>query len=247
VRIDIVSLFPEMFAGPFDASIVGRAREAGALEIVIHNPREYTDDKHHVVDDYAYGGGPGMVMKPEPLFECVDAVQAMAEPRGRVVLLTPQGRLLNHDVVAELASLPRLILLCGHYEGVDERVRIHLVDEEISIGDYVLTGGELPALVVIDAVVRFVPGVLGNAGAAGNDSFAAGRLDHPQYTRPTEFRGMAVPEVLLSGDHARIADWRRREALRRTAERRPDLLEGTPLTTEEAKWLTELERGSRAS
>ena len=244
MRIDVVTLFPGMFSGPLSESMLRVAQERGGVKIRVVDLRGYTEGRHRVADDYPFGGGGGMVLKPEPIFR---AVEALRGPETRVVLLCPQGVTFTQAAALRLAREPHLVLLCGHYEGVDERVRIHLVDEEISIGDYVLTGGELPALVVMDAVVRLVPGVLGNAGAAGNDSFAAGRLDHPQYTRPTEFRGMAVPEVLLSGDHARIADWRRREAFRRTAERRPDLLEGTPLTAEEAKWLTELERGSRAS
>ncbi|MHB8378051.1 MAG: tRNA (guanosine(37)-N1)-methyltransferase TrmD [Dehalococcoidia bacterium] len=235
MRIDIVTLFPEMFAGPFDASIIARAREAGVLEIALHNPREYTHDRHHVVDDYAYGGGPGMVMKPEPLFECVDALRAMAAPRGKVVLLTPQGRLLDHDVVAELAREERLIVLCGHYEGVDERVREGLADDEISIGDYVLSGGEPAAIVLVDAVARHQPGVLGSEASLEEESHAQGLLEYPQYTRPSEYRGMAVPEVLLSGHHAEIAKWRRRQSILRTARRRPELLARAELTPEERR------------
>jgi tRNA (guanine37-N1)-methyltransferase len=237
VRIDILSLFPEMFAGSFDASIIARARESGVIEIAIHNPRDYAHDKHHVVDDYAYGGGPGMVMKPEPLFECVDAVRAMASPRGKVVLLTPQGRLLNHGVVSELAAEPRLILICGHYEGVDERVREHLCDDEISIGDYVLSGGEPAAIVLVDAVARHQPGVLGSELSLEEESHARGLLEYPQYTRPAEFRGHAVPEILLSGHHAEIAKWRRRQSILRTAHRRPDLLAKADLTEEDRRLL----------
>lgn len=233
MRIDIITLFPEMFTGPFDASIIARARQAGVLEIALHNPRDYTADRHHVVDDYAYGGGPGMVMKPEPLFECVDAVQEMAEPQGRVVLLTPQGRLLDHDVVAGLAREPRLVVICGHYEGVDERVREHLADDEISIGDYVLSGGEPAAIVFVDAVARHQPGVLGSEQSLEEESHAQGLLEYPQYTRPAEYRGMAVPEILLSGHHAEIAKWRRRQSVLRTARRRPDLLARADLTAEE--------------
>ncbi len=243
MRIDVVSLFPDMFAGPFDASIIARAREAGALEIAVHNPRDYTEDKHHVVDDYAYGGGPGMVMKPEPLFACVEAVQGMAEPRGRVVLLTPQGRLLNHDLVAELASTPRLILICGHYEGVDERVREHLCDDEISIGDYVLSGGEPAAIVVVDAVARHQPGVLGSELSLAEESHTQGLLEYPQYTRPAMFRDMAVPEILLSGHHAEIAKWRRQQGIIRTARRRPDLLAKAELSEDERR----IARGELAS
>ncbi|MHB8516018.1 MAG: tRNA (guanosine(37)-N1)-methyltransferase TrmD, partial [Dehalococcoidia bacterium] len=187
------------------------------------------------VDDYAYGGGPGMVMKPEPLFECVDALRAMAAPRGKVVLLTPQGRLLDHDVVAELAREERLIVLCGHYEGVDERVREGLADDEISIGDYVLSGGEPAAIVLVDAVARHQPGVLGSEASLEEESHAQGLLEYPQYTRPSEYRGMAVPEVLLSGHHAEIAKWRRRQSILRTARRRPELLARAELTPEERR------------
>ena len=235
MRIDVLTLFPEMFAGIFDASIIGRAREAGVLNIELHNPRDYTSDKHHVVDDYAYGGGPGMVMKPEPIFECVDAVRAMDEERTKVVLLTPQGRLLNHKVVAELAAEPRLIVICGHYEGVDERVRESLADDEISIGDYVLSGGEAAAIVLIDAVARHQPGVLGSEQSLEEESHAQGLLEYPQYTRPPVYRGMAIPEVLLSGHHAQIAAWRRAQSIERTAERRPDLLARANLTADERR------------
>jgi tRNA (guanine37-N1)-methyltransferase len=235
VRIDILTLFPEMFAGPFDASIIARARESGALELAIHNPRDYTEDKHHVVDDYAYGGGPGMVMKPEPLFECVDAVRGMADPPGRVVLLTPQGRLMNHDVVAELAGEGRLIVICGHYEGVDERVREFLADDEVSIGDYVLSGGEPAAVVLVDAVARQQPGVLGSDQSLAEESHAQGLLEYPQYTRPAVYRDMPVPEILLSGHHAEIAKWRRRQSVLRTARRRPDLLAKAQLDEEERR------------
>ncbi|TAK72585.1 MAG: tRNA (guanosine(37)-N1)-methyltransferase TrmD [Dehalococcoidia bacterium] len=235
MRIDILTLFPEMLAGVFDHSIIGRAREGGALTVELHNPRDYTEDRHHVVDDYTFGGGPGMVMKPDPLFACVDAVRAMAEPPGRVVLLTPQGRLLNHDVVEELAAEQRLILICGHYEGVDERVRECLADDEISIGDYVLSGGEPAAIVVVDAVARHQPGVLGSEESLAEESHARGLLEYPQYTRPAEYRGMTVPEVLLSGHHAEIAKWRRRQSIIRTARRRPDLIARAELSPEERR------------
>ncbi len=235
MRIDIVTLFPEMFAGALDASIIGRARTSGALTIALHNPRDYTRDRHRVVDDYPFGGGPGMVMKPEPIFECVDAVRAMAEPAGRVVLLTPQGRTLDHGVVAELADAERLIIICGHYEGVDERVREHLADDEISIGDYVLSGGEPAAIVVVDAVARHQPGVLGSQESLAEESHAAGLLEYPQYTRPAAYRGMAVPEPLLSGHHARIARWRRRQSIERTARRRPDMIARASLTAAEQR------------
>jgi tRNA (guanine37-N1)-methyltransferase len=239
MRIDILTLFPEMFAGVFDASIIARAREANVLHIALHNPRDYTEDKHHVVDDYAYGGGPGMVMKPEPLFECVEAVRAQAEPAGRVVLLTQQGRLLNHDVVEELAREERLILICGHYEGVDERVREHLADDEISIGDYVLSGGEPAAIVVVDAVARHQPGVLGSDASLEEESHAQGLLEYPQYTRPAVYRDMAIPEILLSGHHAEIAKWRRRQSVLRTARRRPELLAKADLSDEERRLVDE--------
>ncbi len=235
MRIDILTLFPEMFAGPFDASIIARAREAGVLEIALHNPRDYTTDKHRIVDDYAYGGGPGMVMKPDPIFACVDAVRPMAQPAGKVVLLTPQGRLLNHQVVEELAAEQRLILICGHYEGVDERVRESLVDDEISVGDYVLSGGEPAAMVLVDAVARHQPGVLGSELSLEEESHAQGLLEYPQYTRPPDFRGMTIPEVLLSGHHAEIAKWRRRQSVLRTARRRPDLLAKAELTADERR------------
>ena len=239
MRIDILTLFPEMFTGVFDASIIARGRDAGVLQIALHNPRDYTDDKHHVVDDYAYGGGPGMVMKPEPLFECVEAVRSQAEPSGRVVLLTPQGRLLTHDVVEELAREERLILICGHYEGVDERVREHLADDEISIGDYVLSGGEPAAIVVVDAVARHQPGVLGSDASLEEESHAQGLLEYPQYTRPAVYRDMAIPEILLSGHHAEIAKWRRRQSVLRTARRRPDLLANADLSDEERRLVDE--------
>jgi tRNA (guanine37-N1)-methyltransferase len=234
VRIDIVTLFPEMFTGPFDQSIVARARESGALTVALHNPRDYADDKHHVVDDYAYGGGPGMVMKPGPLFACVDAVRALAGP-ATVVLLTPQGRLLDQALVRELSAHARLIVVCGHYEGVDERVRLGLADVELSVGDYVLSGGEPAAIVLVDALARYQPGALGSEQSLTEESHAAGLLEYPQYTRPEEFRGMRVPEVLLSGHHAEIERWRRAESVARTARRRPDMLARARLTPEEQR------------
>ena len=236
MRIDVVTLFPRMFDGPVSESMLRVARDKGLVDIRVADLRGYTVGRHRVTDDYPFGGGGGMVLKPEPLFA---AVEALRGPGSHVVLLCPQGTTFSQAAAARLATIPHLVLLCGHYEGVDERVRAHLADEELSIGDYVLTGGELPALVVMDAVVRLVPGVLGDPAGAGNESFVAGRLDYPQYTRPAEFRGLTVPEVLLSGDHRRIATWRRREALRRTLARRPDLLSTTPLNDEERRWLTE--------
>jgi tRNA (guanine37-N1)-methyltransferase len=218
--VDVVTLFPEMFV-PLDHSILGRAIRQGLLSVRYVNPRDFTADRHRTVDDYPYGGGPGMVMKPEPVFL---AVESVAGPGSDIVLLSPAGRPFNQQVAAELARGDHLVLICGHYEGVDERVREHLATDEISIGDYVLTGGELAAMVVIDTVARLRPGVLGHAGSAGDESHSHGLLEYPQYTRPPVFRGWAVPERLLSGHHAEIARWRRRQSLERTAARRPDLI-----------------------
>ena len=221
MEIDILTLFPRIFEGPLDESILKRARERGLVQVRVHNLRDYTHDKHHVVDDKPYGGGPGMLMKPEPIFE---AVEMLRRADTCVVLMAPQGRRLTQKRAQELAQKPHLLILCGHYEGVDERVREALVHEEISIGDYVLTNGALAAAVLVDAVVRLMPGVLGDDESAGQDSFCDGLLEGPQYTRPPEFRGMRVPEVLLSGDHGAIAAWRTEQARKRTQERRPDLL-----------------------
>ena len=215
LRFDIFTLFPGMFAGPLDESILKRAQQAGVLQVVLHDLRAWATDRHRTVDDYPFGGGAGMVMKPEPLFAAVEAVQPLAEPRATVVLLSPQGRRLDRALVGELAVEPRLLLVCGRYEGVDERA-MELFDEELSIGDFVLTGGELPALVVADAVVRKVPGVLKKEDAAQSESFATGLLDFPQYTRPRVWRGREAPEILFSGDHARIAEWRQKAALKAT-------------------------------
>lgn len=221
MRIDVLTLFPGMFTGPLDESIVKRARAKGLLDLRIHNLRDYTHDKHKTVDDRPFGGGPGMVLKPEPLFE---AIEHLAGPGTRVILLTPAGRLLNQAIVRELAVQSHLLLICGSYEGVDERVRERLVHDELSIGDYVLTSGALPAMVIIDAVTRLLPGALGDEDSAREESFSHGLLEYPQYTRPAEFRGMRVPEVLLSGNHAEIARWRAQQARLRTSLRRPDLL-----------------------
>ena len=239
MRIDVLTLFPEMFSGPLQASILGRAIESGLVKVILHNIRDYAEDKHHVVDDYPFGGGPGMVMKPEPLFAAVEAAAALDAAKGHVVLLTPQGRLLTQSLGDELARRERLILVCGHYEGVDERVREHLVDDEISIGDYVLSGGELPAMVLIDVVARRLPGALGSEESLAEESHAQGLLEYPQYTRPAEFRGWQVPEVLLSGHHAQIAAWRRQQSILRTALRRPDLLERAALTETERRLASE--------
>jgi tRNA (guanine37-N1)-methyltransferase len=228
MRIDIFTLFPEMFAGPFDSSILRRAVAQGLVNFNIHNIRDYTHDKHHTADDYAYGGGAGMVMKPEPVFEAVETVKEkaaeMAGKKASIILLTPQGRLYCQAVAGELAHYDWLMLICGHYEGVDERIREHLVDVEISIGDYVLTGGEIAAMVVTDSVVRLLPGALGSGESLLYESHTGGLLEYPQYTRPEVFRGWAVPEILLSGNHGEIAKWRQQLSLKRTAERRPDLL-----------------------
>jgi tRNA (guanine37-N1)-methyltransferase len=240
MRIHILSLFPAMFSGPFSESIVKRAVEQGLVEISIHNIRDYTSDKHHVVDDSPYGGGPGMVLKPEPIFEAVEAVRGDAGVP--VILLTPQGRPFSHRVAGELAKNDEMVLVCGHYEGVDERVREHLVTDEISIGDYVLSGGEMAAMVVVDAVVRQLPGALGSGESVEDDSHAKGLLEYPQYTRPLSFRKWEVPQVLLSGNHAKIARWRREQSLRRTLKRRPDLLQQAELSERDKKLLAQMER-----
>jgi tRNA (guanine37-N1)-methyltransferase len=240
MRIDILTIFPAMFRGPFEESIVKRAVEKGLVEIHIHDTRQWAGDRHHTVDDYPYGGGPGMVMKAEPLFAAVEAVLEEAPARGPIVLLAPQGRLFRQGVAVELAREERLVLICGHYEGVDARVHEHLATDEISIGDYVLSGGELPAMVVVDAIVREIPGALGAPDASVEESFTQGLLEYPQYTRPADFRGLTVPEVLLSGNHREVARWRRRESLLRTARRRPDLLPKAELTEEERRWLLTL-------
>jgi tRNA (guanine37-N1)-methyltransferase len=225
LRVDVISIFTDLFAPYLSQGMVGIAAERNALDVHAHDLRDYTTDVHRSVDDRPYGGGPGMVMIPGPLFDAVEDVRGKARPDGRLILLSPQGRTLDQPLAQELAGEERLILICGRYEGFDERVRIGLEPEEISIGDYVLTGGELPALVIVDAVARLLPGVLGHEDSAQMDSFAAdGGLDHPQYTRPAEFRGMTVPDVLLSGNHQAIDDWRREQRLKRTEERRPDIL-----------------------
>jgi tRNA (guanine37-N1)-methyltransferase len=223
VRIDVLTIFPGMFESPLSESLLGRAIERGLIDVRLHDIRDATTDKHRQVDDESYGGGPGMVMKPEPIFA---AVEALGEGPKRVMLLSPAGRRLDQALVRALADEPRLVLVCGRYEGVDERVAQGLPAEEVSIGDYVLSGGEVPALVLIEAVTRLVPGVIGKDESHEHDSFEDGILDHPHYTRPPEFRGLAVPEVLLSGNHAEIERWRREAALEKTRRVRPDLLEG---------------------
>jgi len=221
VKIDVLTLFPAMFAGPLDESIIMRARKAGLLDLKIHQLRDWTHDRHKTVDDRPFGGGPGMLMKPEPLFE---AVESLRRETTRVVLLSPSGRKFNQAIARELAEQKDLLLVTGHYEGFDERVRETLAHDELSIGDYVLTNGALPAMVVIDAVTRLLPGVLGDDDSSRDESFSHGLLEYPQYTRPAEFRGLKVPEVLMSGNHAEIEKWRREQARQRTQKQRPDLL-----------------------
>jgi tRNA (guanine37-N1)-methyltransferase len=239
MRFDVFTLFPDVLEPYLRASILERASQRGLIEVQLHNIRDWTSDRHHVTDDEPFGGGGGMVMKPEPIFAAVEGVLG-APPSCPVILLTPQGRLFDQAVAQELSQQAHLGLLCGRYEGIDERVRQHLVTDEISIGDYVLTGGELPALAVIDAVSRLIPGVLGDPDGAWDDSHATGLLEYPHYTRPAEFRGWRVPEVLISGDHARVARWRREQTLLRTWQRRPDLLEEAELNDTDRKFLKSL-------
>lgn len=241
MRFDVFTLLPETFSPYLQASILQKAAERGLLEFNVHNIRDYTHDRHHTTDDTPYGGGGGMVMKPEPVFEAIESVLGIP-PACPVILLTPQGRVFNQKIALELANQPQVALLCGRYEGIDERIREHLVTDEISIGDYVLTGGELPALILIDAVSRLLPGVLGDPTGAMDDSHASGLLEYPHYTRPPEFRGWGVPEVLLSGDHAKIDKWRREQSLRRTLKRRPDMLENLLLTKEDKKLLDAIKK-----
>lgn len=252
MRIDILTLFPQMFESVFGYGILKRAIDQERLDIRRHNIRDYTHDKHRTVDDYPYSGRPGMVMKPEPIFEAVEAITGGAGPQKEaekppVILLTPQGRLFSQRIARELAEHPHLVLVCGRYEGVDERVRKHLVTDEISIGDYVLTGGEFPAMVVIDSVARLLPGVLGADVSLLEESHAEGLLEYPQYTRPEVYREWKVPEVLLSGNHAEIARWRHEQVIRRTLERRPDLLEKRGLDREERRLVERLARASKQS
>lgn len=240
MKIDVLTLFPEMFTGVFGQSILKRAEEIEAASYRMVNFREYADNKHKTVDDYPYGGGAGMVLKPQPIFDAVAALVDQSESKQpRVILMCPQGERYNQRKAEQLAQADHLIFICGHYEGYDERIREHVVTDEISIGDFVLTGGELGAMVVIDSVVRLLPGVLGNEQSHIKDSFSTGLLEHPHYTRPADFRGMKVPDVLLSGNHRLIEEWRARESLRRTFLRRPDLLEEFPLEDEQRKWLEE--------
>jgi tRNA (guanine37-N1)-methyltransferase len=238
MRFDLFTLFPEICQAYLQESILKRAQAAGLVSVYVHNIRDYATDKHQVTDDLPYGGGGGMVMKPEPVFAAVESV--IPNLPAPILLLTPQGRTFTQAVARELSRHERLALICGRYEGFDERIRTHLATDEISIGDYVLTGGELGALVIVDAVTRLLPGVLGDPTGAEDDSFASGLLEYPHYTRPADFRGWAVPETLLSGDHARIEKWRRQEALRRTFLRRPDLLLKLELSEEDKRWLSQV-------
>ncbi|CAH1854381.1 tRNA (guanosine(37)-N1)-methyltransferase TrmD [Convivina intestini] len=238
MRIDVLSLFPNMFA-PMHQSIVGKAIERGKLDFQVTDFRDYTTNKHNNVDDYPFGGGAGMLLTAQPIFDAIDHIEQEAGQRGHVILMDPAGRKFDHKVAQELAGYDHLTFIAGHYEGYDERIR-ELVDEELSLGDYVLTGGELGAMVMIDATVRFLPEVLGNQASANTDSFEDGLLEYPQYTRPAEFRGRAVPDVLLSGNHAKIAEWRLKESLRRTYLRRPDLLTNRTLTAQERDLLDDI-------
>lgn len=245
MKFHILTLFPGMFAGPFSESIIKRAVQDGLIQISLHDIREYAVDRHKTADDSPYGGGAGMVMKVEPLAACIEAAKTEC-PDARVLLTTPRGKRFDHSLVCELAKEEAILIICGRYEGVDERVSELFVDDEISLGDFVMTGGELAAMAVVDAVSRLVPGVLGSADSAVSDSFSDGLLEYPHYTRPAEFRGNAVPEVLLSGNHRDISEWRRREALRRTLSLRPDLLESAHLSERDRKYIDELSKGRRS-
>ena len=248
MQFEVFTILPEVFPSYLETSIIKRARERGLINVRIHNIRDYTHDRHHMTDDTPFGGGGGMVMKPEPVFEAVESVLELNTGQTPpevdlsipIILLTPQGRVFNQNIAQELSQYPRIALLCGRYEGIDERIREHLVTDEISIGDYVLTGGELPALILIDAIARLLPDVLGDPSGAQDDSHAMGLLEYPHYTRPPEFRGWKAPDILLSGDHAKIEKWRREQALLRTFNRRPDMLEKTELTKEDLKFVESL-------
>src|ERR1044072_7892778 len=239
MRFDIITIFPEIFRGVFEFGIIRRAVEADLIEIKVHDLRDYTHDRHHQADDRPFGGGAGMVMKPEPLFRAVEAITHGATDFS-AVLLSPQGKLFDQRMAEDFAAKQRVVLICGRYEGVDERVAEHLVDEEVSIGDYVLSGGEIPAMVVVDAVTRLIPGALGSDQSAARESFSAGLLDYPHYTRPAEYRGMKVPDVLVSGNHAQIERWGRGRAIKKTLRRRPDLIEGRALSDEERRDIEEV-------
>ncbi len=245
MKIDVLTLFPEMFEGVLGSSILKKAAEKGTVAYNVVNFREYADNKHKTVDDYPYGGGAGMVLKPQPIFDAVQALSEGAGTRPRVILLCPQGERHSQRKAEELAGEEHLIFICGHYEGYDERIREHLVTDELSIGDFILTGGELGAMVVIDSVVRLLPEALGNEESHRKDSFSTGLLEHPHYTRPADFRGHKVPEVLISGNHKLIEEWRTKESLRRTWERRPDLFEAIELEPIQRKWLEEIKKEGR--
>lgn len=246
MEFDVFTLLPEVFPPYLDSSILQRGRQRGLINVRVHNIRDWSTDKHHVTDDEPYGGGGGMVMKVEPIFAAVESVLG-PKPEGPIILMTPQGRVFSQKIAFELSHFPRLALLCGRYEGVDERIRQHLVTDEISIGDYVLTGGELPALILVDAVSRLLPGVLGDPDGPFDDSHASGLLEYPHYTRPPEYRGWGVPQVLLSGNHAEIEKWRREQSLRRTLQRRPDLLENAPLSETDHQVLKKIREESDPS
>ncbi len=243
MNIHVLSLFPDMFTGVFGASILKKAQEKGAVKLEVTDIRGFSGNKHNQVDDYPYGGGAGMVLKPEPMFSAVESITEGRNPR--IILMCPQGERFTQKKAEELAQEQELVFLCGHYEGYDERIRQHLVTDEISIGDFVLTGGELGAMTVIDSVVRLLPGVLGQEDSHIQDSFSTGLLEHPHYTRPAEFRGMKVPDILLSGNHAKIEQWREEESLKRTFERRPDLLENYPLTDKQKLYLEKLKNNNK--
>ncbi|MCM3089572.1 MULTISPECIES: tRNA (guanosine(37)-N1)-methyltransferase TrmD [unclassified Cytobacillus] len=242
MNIDVLTLFPEMFEGVLGHSILKKAAENQAVTYNVVNFREYADNKHKTVDDYPYGGGAGMVLKPQPIFDAVEDLRSKSGASPRVILLCPQGERYTQRKAEELAEADHLIFVCGHYEGYDERIREHVVTDEISIGDFVLTGGELGAMVVIDSVVRLLPDVLGNQESHMKDSFSTGFLEHPHYTRPAEFRGLKVPDVLMSGNHRLVEEWRAKESLRRTYLRRPDLLSDADLTKEQQKWLDDIKK-----
>ncbi|AFZ90668.1 MULTISPECIES: tRNA (guanosine(37)-N1)-methyltransferase TrmD [Bacillus] len=241
MKIDFLTLFPEMFQGVLGSSILQKAQEKEAVRFDVINFRAFSDNKHQTVDDYPYGGGAGMVLKPQPVFDAVEKLTAGTDAKPRIILVCPQGERYTQKKAEELAQEEHLMFICGHYEGYDERIREHLVTDEISIGDFVLTGGELPAMMIADSVVRLLPGVLGKEASHVEDSFSTGLLEHPHYTRPADYRGLKVPETLLSGNHAKIQKWRNKESIRRTFLRRPDLLENYPLTDEQRKWISEWE------
>lgn len=246
MKFDILTLFPGMFSGPFDESIIKRGRDRQLIDIMLHNIRDYATDKHQVTDDAPYGGGAGMVMKVEPLSACIETVKAL-KPESAVIMTSPQGRRLTHKVAGELAARKGLIIICGRYEGIDERIRQLYVDDDISIGDFVLSGGEIAAMTIVDAITRLIPGVLGSSESAETDSFSDGLLEYPQYTRPPVFKGLQVPEILLSGNHDHIRKWRKRESLRKTLQLRPDLLKGFVLSKEEKKLMAEVEKENGAA